>query len=397
MAGPRSPWPKYAWHKWPVVRDLFSSLLTCAAMADFDAGHCAAAYLQTKACTEVPMGDESHGRSCIGPGGPSAFLRVPAAVALHGTAAAERETSFGAVGTCAADVSCNATEDSGRASQLAADCDEKRFVALSKWVAILELNPPASQVGRSVLLVQTVPYAEEKVCTLRYDAFAMKATSTLDLRASVALRFLKWHSRFRPSDELDLPVKEVDTYNYFGHLKDTREAPTAAAGALQAWSFCVHVLGFNDVYETAGSLRCMGSAHRQFLHKRRLRRKVAFLAAMIAVLEVAAEFERDVTLRALVGYAVFCTHGRLRNADGNCLVHWDVDLLRDDRGLVTGGFVEASALGLKTGKSKEKQTTFLPVVVPLGGLVSNTWFEAFLRTRAELGLPSLQGKLAHAS
>ena len=156
----------------------------------------------------------------------------------------------------------------------------------------------------------------------------------------------------------------------------------------------MHVLGFNDVYETAGSLRCMGSAHRQFLHKRRLRRKDAFLAAMIAVLEVAAEFESDVTLRALVGYAVFCTHGRLRNADGNCLLHWDVDLLRDDNGRVTGGFVEASALGFKIGKSKEKQTTFLPAVVPLGGLVSNTWFEAFLRTRAELGLPSLQGERA---
>ena len=163
----------------------------------------------------------------------------------------------------------------------------------------------------------------------------MKATSTLDLRANVVLRFPKWHSNYRPSDELALPVKGVDMYAYFGHLKATRAAPTAAAGALQAWSFCVHVLGFNDVYETAGSLRCMGSAHRQFLHKRRLRRKDAFLAAMIAVLEVAAEFECDVTLRALVGYAVFCTHGRLRNADGNCLVHGDVGPLRDDNRRVT--------------------------------------------------------------
>ena len=41
------------------------------------------------------------------------------------------------------------------ASQLVAERDDKRFVALCKWAAILELNPPASQVGRSVLQVQT--------------------------------------------------------------------------------------------------------------------------------------------------------------------------------------------------------------------------------------------------
>jgi hypothetical protein len=118
---------------------------------------------------------------------------------------------------------------------------------------------------------------------------------------------------------------------------------------------------------------------------------------MIAVLEVAAEFESDLKLRAMAGYAVFCTHGRLRNADGNCLVHWDVQILHNDLEQLTGGFVEASAVGIKTGKSKEKRTTFLPVVVPLAGLVSNSWFVAFLNSRVELGLPALHGDQANAA
>jgi hypothetical protein len=278
------------------------------------------------------------------------------------------------------------------ACERATEKDDKRFVAFSKWAAVLEVNPSASQVGRSVLQCQADADAEQKVQTLLDDVFARKATGTMDLRANALLRFVKWHGGCRPSGDISLPIKEADMYEYLGHLKASHAAPTAAAGAMQAWNFCVHVLGFNDVFDTAGSLRCNGSAHRQFLHKRRLRRKDAFHAVMIAVLEIAAEFEGDLTLRAMAGYAVFCTHGRLRNADGNCLVHWDVDILHNDQEQLTGGFVEASAVGIKTGKSKEKRTTFLPVVVPLTGLVSNTWFVAFLNARVELGLPSLHGE-----
>ena len=45
--------------------------------------------------------------------------------------------------------------------------------------------------------------------------------------------------------------------------------------------------------------------------------------------------------------------------------------------------------GNKTSKTKEKQTTFLPIVVPLLGLTGLRWFRSFVDARNALGLPDI--------
>ena len=56
---------------------------------------------------------------------------------------------------------------------------------------------------------------------------------------------------------------------------------------------------------------------------------------------------------------------------------------------LAGGFIEASMTGNKTSKSKEKQPTFLPIVVPLRGLTGLDWFESFVTARTAPGLPDI--------
>ena len=74
-----------------------------------------------------------------------------------------------------------------------------------------------------------------------------------------------------------------------------------------------------------------------------------------------------------------CIYGRLRVSD----MHRVVTLS------VKGKFVEVSLMRVKTARTKEKQSTFLPCVVPCTGMLGLDWFQAFEYNRKLLGLPSI--------
>jgi hypothetical protein len=103
----------------------------------------------------------------------------------------------------------------------------------------------------------------------------------------------------------------------------------------QAWAFCVHVIGFVDPTGAVGSLRCRGSAHRQFMSRKPQNRTDSILTCLVWILVFAACYEADALLRAVAGYACLCTHGRLRCADGNCIEALDHDAIIAADGEVT--------------------------------------------------------------
>ena len=123
-----------------------------------------------------------------------------------------------------------------------------------------------------------------------------------------------------------------------------------------------------------------------FLEKRPLKQAPALPAIMIATLELAAFCERDEYLRALAGYCLCCAYGRMRVSDLNRLVHASK----------LGAYVEGSLMRVKTSRTKEKQCTFLPVIIPCSGLLGVAWFEAFSTTRLMLELDEIPS-LASAS
>ena len=276
--------------------------------------------------------------------------------------------------------------------------DQLRALATGKWLAVLEVNLPASQVGRHIVRVQEDEGALVAIQDILEDVVAAKANNTLNARSTAALLFVKWHTANVVERVPALPMDEALVYAYFTHLRLTRASThlrltrasaSRASSLLQAWAFCVHVLGFEDPSATEASLRCRGSAHRQFMSKRPLRRKDPLGMAMLWLFEVAACYEQDLVLRAIAGFICLCAHGRLRCSDGNLIVALDYEEIFKDDGSLAGGYIEASMAGNKTSKTKEKQTTFLPIVVPLLGLSGLGWFSSFVEARKALGLPDL--------
>ena len=56
---------------------------------------------------------------------------------------------------------------------------------------------------------------------------------------------------------------------------------------MSAWTFCVHVLGFDDPENVCSSLRCIGAAHRLLLTKAPTKQKATLLMDMVYALELA--------------------------------------------------------------------------------------------------------------
>ena len=88
-----------------------------------------------------------------------------------------------------------------------------RSVAVTKWAAILQLDPAASQVGRQILAVQDSPDADALVQAIVSDVLAPKSTNTLAVRATAILLFIKWHRQSTVCDDVALPILEGGCMN----------------------------------------------------------------------------------------------------------------------------------------------------------------------------------------
>ena len=135
----------------------------------------------------------------------------------------------------------------------------------------------------------------------------------------------------------------------------------------------------SDAASAAFSQRALGVAHMMYVSKSPLKRAPALTIPMICILELAAEYESDLYTRAFAGFALLLLFGRLRCSDGNRL----------ECGEIEGKFLEGSLMKVKTARTKEKQVTFLPVVVPAIGLLGFSWLESFESARSQLGLNPL--------
>jgi hypothetical protein len=79
--------------------------------------------------------------------------------------------------------------------------DDRRSLVLNKWLAIVEVNLGASQLGTAILASQEDDNAELVLSETIADVFAAKAVNTLEVRASAMLLYVKWHSQSAESGE----------------------------------------------------------------------------------------------------------------------------------------------------------------------------------------------------
>lgn len=247
---------------------------------------------------------------------------------------------------------------------------------ISLWAAILELNLKASKVGTQLVREQERSLGEIVIGDMLRDVFSRKSEGTLRVRATAMLLFVKWHTENVSGDNPALPLKEEEVYDYFCFLRREKKPSSRANSLMEAWGFCIGVLGYDDCHDVRGSARCLGAAHRMSIDRKPRTRKAAILVVAIAMLEYGAVFSYDAMVRAALGFCCLLLYGRLRCSDGNLLASLEAN----------DAYAEGALLGGKTSKSKEFRVSLLPAVVPLHGVTGLDWFMAFTEARRSLGL-----------
>ena len=201
--------------------------------------------------------------------------------------------------------------------------------------------------------------------------------------------YLSWGYRCGFGRKELIPVLEPYLYEYLTHLRYTSAAPTKAASVMSAVSFVAHCLGSGGSLAATTSLRCIGSAHRQYLLKRPRQQALPVPMWVVVVLELCSSYCRCPKAKFTGGYGCLLVHGRLRNSDAKRIVRIWTEAEFDERGWLSGGFAEALALGTKTANTAEKKTAFLPVTAILKGLSDRDWFSGLDKARLQMGLPPL--------
>ncbi|CAL1130530.1 unnamed protein product [Cladocopium goreaui] len=131
--------------------------------------------------------------------------------------------------------------------------------------------------------------------------------------------------------------------------------------------------------EAAASQRVQGAAHLCFLRKRVLRQAPPLDVIAIAVLELCALFVEDPYVKGCACLCLFALYGRLRASDCNRVSH----------GRIIGNYFEGCLCRIKTARTLEKQTRFLPVIIPVKGILGVDWFSQFVNARDALGLDAI--------
>lgn len=262
--------------------------------------------------------------------------------------------------------------------------DKERSAVLLRWVELIIMVPEGSTVG--LQLLQREPKQEQNGLhfLIVSDSLRSRSTNTLKTRVASLALYVKWMIE-NHGDIPYLPFQEEHIYEYLCHLRNFCCAASRGSTLLSTLTFVGALLGMKGVSECTSSARCKGAALAMYLGKRPLRQAPPLTPVMICLLEIAAFCEADTYLRGLAGFALACIYGRLRVSDMNRLVHLSVK----------GRYGEGSLMRVKTSRTKEKQCTFLPVIIPTHGLLGINWFEAFMESRKFLGLeevPTLESR-----
>ena len=254
--------------------------------------------------------------------------------------------------------------------------DVSRLNAISRWMDLVLLYPNESQLGRILMSETDKNCDSEKVVQIITDWMARKSTSTLTLRAGSMAMYVKYCDQFGAAA---VPVDEMMAYQYVDFLRSTGKPPTRARTFVSTLSFVGGILGWKGAEDAANSQLVQGAAHRCYLQKRVLRQAPPLDVVSIAVLELCSLFDEGVYLRACAGLCLFALYGRLRVSDCN----------RVCNGKVSGNYFEGNLCRVKTARTLEKQTRFLPLIVPVRGLLGFDWFSSFQQARRDLGLEDI--------
>ena len=253
--------------------------------------------------------------------------------------------------------------------------DSERDAALMRWCEILMINPEKTKTGR--MLISCAGEAQRVLQSLQ-DTFRTKATSTLKIRVGSISLYVGWHRLSYPDDDI-FPIDEAKAYEYACMCRDTKASASRVDTFVSTLRFLGEFLEFEGASAAATSPRVQGASHQMLLARPPRIRARMLTIGMLCWLEIACFAMHHAFDRMVAGLCMLCCMGRLRCSDANRIRH---------AGLL-GRFLEGSLTRTKTALSKEKATSFIPLVVPAFGILGKPWLLEFLQARRELGLREL--------
>ena len=186
-------------------------------------------------------------------------------------------------------------------------------------------------------------------------------------------------------DEPVYPLTESKLYAYACECRQMGQSASRVDTLLGTLKYVGEAFKFPGAIDSAGSERVKGASHQMILTRQPRSRADMLVPTMLCWLEIACFSVADDYDRMIAGLCLFCCYGRLRCSDAN----------RTRHGTLIGRFFEGALSRTKTAKSKEKATSFIPLIVPSFGLLGKPWFLEFVKARSNLGLrdiPSLESQ-----
>ena len=253
-----------------------------------------------------------------------------------------------------------------------------RTGALMKARSLLLYDPPATQLGQSLLNAAGTLVDENQVTQSMVDAFAPKSTNTMVKRFSSLWRYARWcAARYIPP----LQVAEETVYEYLCHLRDSGSSASAASSFLEAVAFlhaiaCLRGLGSSPQF----SGRCKGLARAQLQTRRKRKQACPMTVDMVKALEDFTALYFQSHLAVISGHLLFCIYSCARWADSIRLT----EIEQYHRGRIT--LLETSTTRHKTALSDDARTQLLPYVCLGRGLADAPWSAPWMAARTKFGL-----------
>ena len=261
-----------------------------------------------------------------------------------------------------------------RFASLSRDEDVVRRKCLQKLRSLILLDPPATQLGGSLVDAAGSLVEEEEVTQSFKDAFAGKATSTLEKRLAALWPYAKWSLM---TNRTPMNMDEAKIYEYLSWTRSNGCSASAPSSFLEAVGFIHNIVDVKSLKGAASfSGRCKGLAKDHLSTRAKRKQAPPLSVEMVAALEsyVGENFRSHKAV--VVGHILFCIYSCARWADSVRLI----EINEYHRGRIY--IIETATEHHKTAITDEARALFLPYLCLGAGLVEgHPWSLGWMAAR----------------
>ena len=261
-----------------------------------------------------------------------------------------------------------------RFASLSRDEDLVRRKCLQKLRSMILMDPPASQLGASLLTAAGSLVDEEEVTQSFKDAFSVKSTATLSKRLAALWPYAKWSLS---TGRTPLNLDEAKVYEYLTHMRNQKCSASAPSSFMEAVGFLHSIVDLKTLKGMSSfSGRCKGLAKDHLATRAKRKQAPPLTVEMVSSLETYVGTNFRSHKAVVAGHILFCVYSCARWADSIRLT----EIESFHRGRIA--IVETATEHHKSALTDEAKALFLPFLCLGAGLVEGyPWSTAWLASR----------------